>query len=96
MADDLERTVLSAGTRIKGEVHFAGPACVEAATPVKVKMPAPIMAPMPNATNESALRLRFSPCSPSASASSASIGLVAKRLTVPLSWLKSHSSNPVR
>jgi cytoskeletal protein CcmA (bactofilin family) len=28
MADDLERTILSAGTRIKGEVHFAGPACI--------------------------------------------------------------------
>src|SRR5215210_2857193 len=60
----------------------AGPECSAAARPVRTKMPAPMMAPMPSMVRFRAPRARFSERSPvaSASARSAVTDLVAHRL----------------
>jgi hypothetical protein len=60
----------------------AGPAWSAAAWPVRTKMPAPMMAPMPRVVRFSGPRDRFSECSPtsSACARSAATDLVAHRL----------------
>ena len=60
---------------------MAGPAIVCAARPVTVKMPAPMMTPMPKTVRSSADRFFFSWNSEaSESAIDASIDLVRKRL----------------
>src|SRR6266851_2830100 len=46
------------------ERTIAGPALVAAATPVKVKMPAPMMAPIPRAMSAAGPNERFRQCSP--------------------------------
>src|SRR5208337_288712 len=60
---------------------MAGPAYREAADPVSTKMPAPIMAPIPNVIKLTGPRARFRLCSPVSPASfiSVSIDFVANK-----------------
>ena len=64
------------------EIQTAGPACSAAAWPVRTKMPAPMIAPIPRVTRFRGPRARCSECSPvsSASARSAVMDFVAHRL----------------
>src|SRR6266550_3307032 len=64
------------------EIGTAGPACSAAAWPVRTKMPAPMMAPMPSVIKLSGVSARFSWCSPAslASARRVAIDLVAHKL----------------
>src|ERR1700757_525959 len=66
---------------------MAGPAYKDAAEPVRTKMPAPMIAPMPSVIRLTGPRARFRLCSPVSPASfiNASIGFVAnKRLPMQL------------
>src|SRR3954471_8043026 len=66
------------------ESMIAGPAYCAAAAPVRTKMPAPMMAPIPNVTRFTGPKARFRLCSPTSLASriSMSRGLVANKLAI--------------
>src|ERR1700716_3186295 len=57
------------------EIGTAGPACSAAAWPVSTKMPAPMMAPMPNVIRFKGPSARFSWCSPTESPSARNVGM---------------------
>src|SRR5438876_7719030 len=71
---------------------IAGPANCAAACPVMTKIPAPMMAPIPNVTRLIGPRARFRQCSPDSPASfiSVSIGFVANK-GLPMQLLLSES-----
>ncbi len=63
----------------------AGPVLSCAATPVRTKIPVPMMAPTPRLVSDTGPRTRRSRCSPAISSRSILRGLVAKRgFLVPL------------
>src|SRR5260370_1155183 len=74
------------------ETTIARPALVAAATPVKVKMPAPMMAPMPRAMSAAGPNERFRQCSPvtSDSARMRSSGFTANKFIASVLSFSDH------